>query len=89
MSIAPSAYHDAMKLLIIEDEPKTAGYLTRGLGEPAIALAWKRQPSVWRTCARMVPVPMPSAFARLLRPLLASSPWNGASPIPSRRSGWC
>lgn len=34
---------------------------------PAIALAWKRRPSVWRTCARMVPVPMPSAFARLLR----------------------
>ena len=34
---------------------------------PAIVLAWKRRPSVWRTCASMVPVPMPSAFARLLR----------------------
>lgn len=33
MSQLPTPYHDAMKLLIIEDEAKTAGYLSRGLGE--------------------------------------------------------
>ena len=33
MSPLPTPYHGAIKLLIIEDEAKTAGYLTRGLGE--------------------------------------------------------
>lgn len=41
---------------------------------PTIALAWKRQPSVWRTCASMVPAPMPSLSPGFLRRRMRFSP---------------
>ena len=64
MSIAPATYHDAMKLLIIEDEPKTAGYLTRGLGEQGYVRGGMQWLVVGKRAPSPPPAPAPAAASK-------------------------